>query len=89
MPRLEFSDRFAADLANVESDKILGLIMNCLDNIELFGEFGSRNIPQSIKQEFGERVRKVAINPFDLFYSLLDESDTVRVEALVLQRRVR
>lgn len=89
MPRLEFSDRFAADLAKVESDKVFSLIMDCLDNIERFGEFGSRNISRSIKKEFGEGVRKVAINPFDLFYTLFDESDIVRVEALVLQRRVR
>ncbi|MEF2655706.1 MAG: sirohydrochlorin cobaltochelatase [Eggerthellaceae bacterium] len=89
MPRLEFSDRFATDLADVESDRVFDLIMECLSNIERFGEFGSRNIPRSIKQKFGENVRKAAVNPFDLVYTYYDECNVVRVEALVLQRQAR
>lgn len=86
MPRLEFSERFAEDLAAVTSPRLEGRILSDLDSIELFGEFGSPNIPESIKEEFGEGVRKVAVNPFDLVYTFYPEEDLCRVEALVHQR---
>lgn len=86
MPKLEFSERFAKDLALAESPKLEARILSCLDSIESFGEFGSANIPASIKQEFGAGVRKVAIKPFDLIYTLYSEQDLVRIEALVHQR---
>lgn len=86
MPRLEFSERFAGDLAAVTSSRLEGRILSDLDSIELFGEFGSPNIPESIKEEFGEGVRKVAVNPFDLVYTFYPEEDLCRIEALVHQR---
>lgn len=86
MPRLEFSERFAEDLAAVTSPRLEGRILSGLDSIELFGEFGSPNIPESIKEEFGEGVRKVAVNPFDLVYTFYPEEDLCRIEALVHQR---
>lgn len=86
MPRLEFSERFAEDLAAVTSPRLEGRILSDLDSIELFGEFGSPNIPESIKEEFGEGVRKVAVNPFDLVYTFYPEEDLCRIEALVHQR---
>lgn len=86
MPKLEFSERFADDLALVESRKLKARILADLDNIETFGEFGSAAIPESIKEKFGPEVRKVAVNPFDLIYSYYPEQDLVRVEALVHQR---
>ena len=46
-------------------------------------------VPASIKEEFGEGVRKVAVNPFDLVYTLYPEQDLARVEALVHQRAAR
>lgn len=86
VPRLQFSERFAADLALMESPKLEARIMSCLDNIEMLGEFGSANIPDSVKLEFGGCVRKVAVNPFDLIYSYYPQLDLVRVEALIHQR---
>ncbi|RVU97125.1 type II toxin-antitoxin system RelE/ParE family toxin [Coriobacteriales bacterium OH1046] len=86
MPRLEFSGRFAEDLAHIESPRLEARILAALDNIELFGEFGSPNIPDSIGLEFGEGVRKVAVNPFDLIYTFHADQDLVRIEALVHQK---
>lgn len=83
MPRLEFSERFAEDLSRIETAKLEARILATLDNLELFGEFGSALLPDSIKSEFGEGVRKVAVNPFDLIYTFYPELDLVRVEALV------
>lgn len=89
MPRLEFSERFANDLALVESERLEARILANLDNIEMFGEFGSPNIPDSIAERFGGGIRKVAVNPFDLIYTYYPELDLVRVEALVHQRAAR
>ena len=86
MPRLEFSERFVEDMALVESPKLEARILADLDNIEMFGEFGSSNVPDSIKGEFGDGVRKVAANPFDLVYTFYPERNLVRVEALVHQK---
>lgn len=85
MPRLEFSERFASDLAIVESAKLEAQIMACLDRIEMFGELGSSNIPNSVRAEFGEGIRKIPVNPFDSIYSYYPNLDLVRVEALIHQ----
>jgi len=84
MPRLEYSERFAEDLARVTSPKV-----EALDNIEAFEEFGSKLVPHSIRNEFGMGVRKVVVSPFDLIYTYYPEEDLVRIEALVHQRAVR
>lgn len=63
--------------------------MVALDNIEAFAEFGSRIIPASIREEFGEGVRKVVVDSFDLVYTIVDDGETVFVEALVHQRAAR
>lgn len=86
MLRLEYSERFANDLAQVTSSKVEARILENLDNIEHFGEFGSSMVPESIKREFGEEVRKLAVNPFDLVYTLYPELDLARIEALIHQR---
>ena len=62
MPRLEYSERFVSDLALIESPRLEARILSDLDNIEMFGEFGSSNIPQSIREQFGDGVRKVAVD---------------------------
>ncbi len=87
MPKLVFSERFADDLAQVTSAKVEASIMTALDNIEAFADFGSRNIPASIREEFGDGVRKVVVGPFDLVYTIV--GDDVHVEALIHQRAAK
>lgn len=89
MPKLEFSERFATDLALVTSQNVEARIMENLDNIERFAEFGSALVPASIKESFGNGVRKVSVNPFDLIYTYYPDCDLVRVEALVHQRSAK
>ena len=89
MPRLEYSERFAEDLAHVTSEKVEARVYAALDNVEAFGDFGSRVMPNSIREEFGMGVRKVAVNPFDLVYTYYPDDDLVRIEALVHQRAAR
>ena len=89
MPRLEYSERFAEDLASVTSEKVEARVYAALDNVEVFGEFGSRVVPDSIREGFGEGVRKVVVSPFDLIYTYYPDEDLVRIEALVHQRAAR
>ena len=89
MPRLEYAERFVRDLASITSSRLEQRILSNLDNIEAFGDFGSSNIPSSIKKEFGTGVRRVAVNPFDLIYTHYPDQNLCRIEALVHQRTVR
>lgn len=86
MPELEYSERFAEDLAMVTSARVEERIFRVLDDIEVFGGLGSRDVPRSISERFGGGVRKVTVNPFDLVYTFYPRIDLVRVEALVHQR---
>ena len=86
MARLLFSERFADDLSQVETAKLEQRILKNLRNIESFGDIGSGLVPKSVKRDFGDRVRKIAVNPFDLVYTYDPESDTAYIEALVHQR---
>ena len=86
MPELEYSERFAEDLAMVTSARVEERIFRVLDEIEVFGGLGSRDVPRSISERFGGGVRKVTVNPIDLVYTFYPQIDLVRVEALVHQR---
>lgn len=89
MARLEYSERFADDLARVSSPRVEERILGLLDSLDPLPELGSRNLPPSVRERFGEGVRKVAANPFDLVYTYYPEDDLVRVEDLVHQRLAR
>lgn len=86
VPELEYSERFAEDLAMVTSARVEERIFRVLDDIEVFDGLGSRDVPRSINERFGGGVRKVTVNPFDLVYTFYPQIDLVRVEALVHQR---
>lgn len=86
MPKLEFSERFVSDFAVITSAKLEQRILSNLDNIELFAEFGSPDLPASIKEEFDGDIRKIAVNPFDLIYTYYADRDLCRIEALIHQK---
>ena len=86
MAKLLYSDRFASDLASVTSTKIERKIFDILDAVEAAGDIGSKAVLKSIRSEFGEGVRKLAVNPFDLVYTYDAERDITFIEALIHQR---
>ena len=88
MPRLEFSKRFADDLAAVTSPRVEANVMRALDAIESFGSFGFPLMPDSIKKRYGDGIRKVVVRPFGLIYTHYPDKDLVRVEALIYARSV-
>lgn len=86
MPRVQYSSEFAVGLSEISSSRLENEILNVLDSLQLFGECGSPLVPDSIRRNYGDGVRKIAINPFDLIYTFYPEEDLVRIEALVSQR---
>lgn len=89
MTKVQLSDRFVDDLSYVYPDKVLAHIREALGILEKFPEYGSRSIPQSIEQEFGDQVRMVVVAPFDIFYEYDEQLDTVYVGTLVPFRKAR
>lgn len=81
-----FAERFLEDASHVWSERLRLSLANVLLNIEAFPEIGSKNLPLSIKEEFGGDVRKVAVSPFDLIYEFKKDENAVFVYALVPMR---
>lgn len=80
------SKRFIDDAAHIQSHKLLAQIEGNLRNIAAFPEIGSKNIPPSVAAEFGESIRLIPINPFDLIYEYDEKADSVIVYGLIHQR---
>lgn len=84
-----YADRFLDDASRVWSGRLRIALANILANVEAFPDIGSRNVPASIKKEFGEGVRKVACEPFDVVYEYDEASDAVFIYALIPMRSAR
>ena len=90
MPRLRYTERFLDEAAALYSPKVRTSLDQALDAIELFGDVGSRNVPESIRRQFvGIEVRKAPVGPFDLVYSLDEQHDVAYLHALIHQKAVR
>lgn len=83
MPKVELTERFVNDAAQVWSDKVLDHIYSVITMLERFPQLGSTDIPQSISQEFGVNVRKYVVSPFDLIYEYDEHADVVYLYGLV------
>ena len=86
MAKLIYSQRFADELLDVYSPRIKKQIDNILFFLEMSPESGSKNVADSLVQEFGDDIRKFAIGPFDLVYQYFPEKDEVYVYTLIHQK---
>ena len=86
MPKVIITQGFIADLKAVESDRVISEIVRIVELLEVMPSLGSRNLPNSIRMEFGNNARKIPVNPFDII-TLYDEvKDEIVVAALIFQR---
>lgn len=83
MAEVIITNRFVEDAAQIWSERILGHLRNAVTSIEAFPESGSPDVPESIRREFGEGVRKLVVVPFDLVYEYDSSLDTVTIYGLV------
>lgn len=89
MSRMVYTDGFLDDAAAVWSEQVRDRLVRMLAAIETFPEIGSRNIPLSLRTQYGDGIRKAVVEPFDLIYEYDSETDTVIVYGLVHFRAVR
>ena len=89
MADMRLTERFVEDLAEVWSASKRQDIRNALEAVQRFPGIGSRDLPRSIRAEFGETVRKMVVTPFDIVYEYDEPADRVFVLALVPQRMAR
>ncbi|MDO4442731.1 MAG: sirohydrochlorin cobaltochelatase [Slackia sp.] len=87
--KMVYAARFIEDASCVWSGRLRAAIVRALSNIEEFPEIGSQNLPASVKDEFDDSVRKVAIKPFDLVYEFKKSENAVYIYALVPMRSIR
>ena len=88
MAELIFAERFISDAARIYSKKVLNHLKGNIAALERFPNMGSTQIPSSIRREFGNKVRKLAIPPFDLVYEYDEDEDVATVLALIPSRHI-
>lgn len=89
MASLVRTSRFIKDVNKVYSVRLDVKLLKALNQIELFPNSGSSDIPQSIKAKYGPRIQKVALKPFDLIYLYEEEADIVILLALIHMRHAK
>ena len=89
MPEVIPTAQFVDDADVVYSPRLWNEIQRAVTAIELFGDIGSHNVPESIRRQFeGIEVRKAPVGPFDLVYSLDAQHDVAYLHALIHQKVV-
>ncbi len=83
MPKVELTERFINDAAQIWSDQVLDHVYSVVTVLESFPQLGSTDIPQSVRREFGFNVRKCVVVPIDLIYEYDEDADTVYIYGLV------
>ena len=89
MTRVVFTRRFERDVHSINSLRVLEHLRLAIDRIGSLPISASSDVPVSIVAEFGLRVRKIVIAPFDLICEFDEETDTVYLLALVYGKRAR
>lgn len=84
---VRIADEFVFGLATVYSQRVLDQIRQYVILLETSPEIGSANVRQSLKDRFGEGIRKIPISTFVIVYRF--DGETVDVLALVYGPRIR
>ena len=86
MAKLIYSDAFIEDMLAVELESKRDELLARADLLSDFPDLGSRNIPESIRVRYGDPVRKLVVDPFDIVYEHDADAGAVYVLGLVHQR---
>lgn len=86
MTELILTHNFRDDLKTIYSNGLLDRIEKALNRIQTIPDISSSNVPKSIKQKWGDTVRILPVNPFDIVYTFHVEENLVIVHALIHQR---
>ena len=83
MSELLYSERFIADMVGVRSARVRNGIFDMVDLLKELPDLGSSNLPPSIKEEFGNDVRRLVKDPFLVVYEYNQAQDEVRVLGVI------
>lgn len=83
MTALVATRRFLEESAQVYFPKVMEALDDALAAMELFPNGGSKDVPDSIKALYGEKVQKAYVPPFDLVYYYDEDSGKAYLLGLV------
>lgn len=86
MTKLVFAESFIENMTQVELESKRDEIFGRIELLADFPELGSSNLPKSICDNYGPRVRKLVVNPFDVVYEYDEVEDAAHILGLVHQR---
>ena len=89
MTQLAFAERFFDDMEPVELESKQDEIMHVIGLLPTVPEMGSRRVPASIVEEFGEGIRKLVVRPFLVVYEVIEDEDLIFVHGLIHERQAR
>ena len=89
MARLLYAESFLESAADLHSPRVISKLEDTLRAIETFPRIGSKSLPASITESFGDRVYKMVVCQFDLIYSYNEKTDVVAIYDLVPCRMAR
>lgn len=89
MAKVVYANQYLDAVAAIYSERVLLKILSLMRTLEEAPEIGSKNVPASIKEEFGNTVYKIPVASFDIVYQYHRQQDTVHVLALVPQRMAK
>lgn len=86
MADLVVTENFENGLQKIYSNKLLDKIQNALKQIQTIPDISAANVPDSILKKWGDNVRILPVNPFDIVYTYNRQDNLVIVHALIHQR---
>ncbi len=89
MASIDFSEGFIEDMLQVLLPSKREEIFDRISLLEHVPEIGSRIVSDVVRLRFGDEVRKLVVNPFDVVYQYYPELDLVYVLGLIHQRDAR
>ncbi len=89
MTAIRATKDFAEGLKGITSLKVERDLRKTAEALGRFPELGSENVPNSIKQLYGNNIRKINVGPFLLVYHYSKEEDAISLYGLIHNRMAR
>lgn len=88
MSRVEITGRFKESAyTRIISVRVANSVESKLLTLKTIPTFGSSDLPQSIRKQFGEQVRKISCPPFLIIYEYFTNDDLCVIYDLIHERQ--
>lgn len=89
MTKLVFAESYFETVGQLTSRRLQDRLERLLELMQDVPTFGSTNVRDSLKQEFGPYCMTADLSPFDLVFEYDPETDIANVYGIVHQRSIR